>query len=288
MNDLKIAQQIIYKGQDLCITFPKLDDALEILFVLNGIKPVARQMIHEEDFFRVAGFCDANGLKYSVSNFKILPEKQLMVKTDHPKAGHYFAYISYDKDLAEKAKFYEHIRNDEKLGLALGYPKCCVSFYKENYQKALKLRDDYSLMAIENSSANPNFLTNNMLRFFGTTLLSHFPCSFDCGHSMLLANDMLKCVSRHNPLIADYLKDVLKGPVISHAQTGIHTLKGYKIDGKDIYYKDAWLTSPNHMHDLLKLGNKIEMIGKNHIRICQDDHVMHEEKGEHVGMVVFE
>jgi hypothetical protein len=210
------------------------------------------------------------------------------MERNSPKEGKFFVYFSMDEDRAELAKFYEAIRNDEKLGEMLGYPKCCIKFYKDNYKEAFKIGDEYSLFTIANSNGFP-FQTNYMLRFFGISLMSHFPCSFTCSESYEEGTAKFEAVRQENPELAAYIKDALRGPVISHVGTGVHVLKNYEMfPNGEIGFRDPWLTNQNELHDVLQLCNNIKIFNKNHVQFRQDYHVVDEIKGDDIGAAVFE
>lgn len=289
MQHLVAPMQILVKNQNLFHTFPEFNDALEVLFVLEGMKPAARQMIHEQDVHRAVAFCEANGLHWEVSSFKIIKDNELLVVPEYPQEGHYFLYLSRDEDVCRLAKFYEASRNDEQLGKILGYPPCCVQFYLDNHQKASLLRDDYSLLSIANTSTEtaPSFVTNNLARFFSVSLISHFPCSYTCAATELIGKAHFAIVSKYNVQLAAYIRDVLQGPVISSADTGIHLLKGCTYEGNMVRYREPWMTSPNEFHATLQLCDNVKILDKNHIQLCQDSHVVEDVAGEHIGVVVF-
>lgn len=297
---VSVPQQLLFKGRDLLHIFETMVDAFEVLFVVEDLKPVARIELHENQYAAVRDFCTANGLSLELSFFKILkPDKNApgfdplnhvaeMVPTDHQAPGTFFAYVSKSPEDAQHARFYEHIRNDERFGELLGYPACCVKFYKDNYAKAAELHDDYCFFSIANTKENPLFYTNNMLRFFDVALVSHFPCSFECVDSLFQAKRRLEAIRRYNPALADYVADVLRGPVIAHNGTGIHAIKGCRKKDDRIYYKDVWLTSPNPMHNLLLSGNNVHLVHRNHVKIFHDDTLLHEAFGKDVAAIEFE
>ena len=297
---ISVPQQLLVKGRDMLHIFETMVDAFEVLFVMEDLKPAARIELHENNYAAVRDFCAAHGLNLELSFFKILkPDKNAsnydpsnnvaaMVKPDHPDKGHFFAYVSKSADEAQKARFYEHICNDERLGELLGYPSCCVKFYKDNYEKAAQMHDDYCFFSIANTKENPLFYTNNMLRFFDVALVSHFPCSFECVDSLFQAKRRLEAIRRYNPALADYVADVLRGPVIAHAGTGIHAIKGCRKKGDKIFYKDVWLTSPNPIHNLLISGNNIQLVHRNHVKIFQNETLVHEQFGNDVAAIEFE
>jgi hypothetical protein len=290
-----VPQQLIVNGHDLFHTFDNMVDVFELFFVLEDLKPVARIEMHQDKYAKVLEFCTTQKLALELSSFKIVRNTTdpgnntaLMVKPEHTDKGSFFAYISKRSDDATHAKFYEHIRNDNKLGELLGYPECCRNFYDDKYAEAAQLGDEYSFFSIANTKEAPLFYTNNMLRFFGVTLMSHFPCSFNCVNSLFQGKRRFEAIHRKNPALAEYVKEVLRGPVIAHASTGVHALKRTTQEGDTISYKDVWLTSPNPMHNLLSEGTAVEMLGMNHIKIKNKNVLVHEEKGDGLAMVVFE
>lgn len=282
-----IPLQLYHHNQNIFHYFPRLNDGLEVFFVLKGLKPCARQEIHEDDLSRAMSFFDAYGVHFRLSDFKFLGNG-VMVDRHSPAEGRFFVYFSMDEKKAELAKFYESIRNDDKLGEVLGYPKCCRDFYREKYAEASEIGDEYSLFTIANSKGFP-FQTNYLLRYFGISIMSHFPCSFTCRGSYDEGMAKFEAVRQENPKLASYMKDALRGPVISHVGTGIHALKDYRLlPGGEIMYFDPWLTSQNEMHDILQLCNNIKILGRNHVQFRQDHHVVDEIKGSGIGAAVFE
>ena len=82
--------------------FSSVTKALEILYVIEGVKPVARIMVDEKEISLIKGFLEEKGLKYCLSDFKISKEidksKHYSNKGckifDKSLAGDYFMYIS--------------------------------------------------------------------------------------------------------------------------------------------------------------------------------------------------
>lgn len=286
--ELTVPMQLLHNSHDILHSFPKLCDAIEVLGVIDGIKPVARQIVHEEDLWRIRGFCSAHGLSYAQSPFKIVDGTTMMVTPEHTMKGSYFVYISRHEAAAKKAAFYESLRNDVKLGHMLGYPPCCIDFYKDHYNKALTVGDEYCGFSLANSGDGPYpFVTNNMLRFFDVALISHFPCSFECERSVRLGRRMYQSIATRNPELAKYVRDALKGPVMFHHRTGVHALKGYIKKGNVVTYTTPWKTAPNTMHEVLLLCNNVKVLDKNHILIRRDESIVEDVSGKDVGLAFF-
>jgi hypothetical protein len=280
--------KLLYNRMNLLETFPKLNDALEILFTLNSLKPVARLILDEGMIPKIHYFCEITGLYYMISDFKILPDQGVAVDPKKVNVrGNYFVYFSMDLELAKKAKFYEHMRNDRKIGELMGYPDCCIDFYLKNYDRAKEIGDEYSLFSLENSSFPMPFYTNNLLRFFGITLISHFPCSFNCEKSVEMGEIFLNCVEYENKDVAAFLRRHLSSVVMSHVGSGVHVFSGAALNNDVVSYSNVWLTSPNQVHDLLKQCNRIEIIDKNHLRFYNGSEFIKEFSGKDVGLMVF-
>ena len=170
--------------------------ALEVLAVFNNIKPCARMGFYDDEIPKAMKFCEANGLVILFSNFKVLltdkysdfSDKGIRVELNDPNEGMLFGYIAKDKETASKAKYLEEIGDQYNLGLALGYPLCCVEFFVNNYDERSKLDNDYTEPALDNSRPGSySFVNNTLLRKQDTTLLFHFPCSFHCVESEKIA-----------------------------------------------------------------------------------------------------
>ena len=108
--------------QDVFLTRIK---SLEILSLLNNIKPVVRQGFYDDELARVKRFCRDNNLFLVESEFKVLPfetgfsDKGQMVKKDNKDAMS-FVYISKDELLANTAALFEIKQDHLNLGKILG------------------------------------------------------------------------------------------------------------------------------------------------------------------------
>lgn len=192
--------------------------ALEILYILHGLKPVARQGFYESELPKVEAFCSANKLFIEKAPYKVIiadsekrySNKGIRVKLDDPRRGMQFVYISKDEKKAAMADALEYKKDHRSLGLLLGYPSCCVDFFVRNEPKRSKLDNDYVECTLENSKGiRYPFFTNICKRGMDITLLNHFPCSFNCEKSIKLAKLHLQIISRYDRNLAmRYVKEL--------------------------------------------------------------------------------
>ncbi|MBI4980403.1 DUF483 domain-containing protein [Candidatus Woesearchaeota archaeon] len=159
--------------------------AQEILFLLNDAKEVVRQGFYEAELPKVELFCKDNHLFLIKSKFKVLLEdkdkvfsnKGIRIDENDPRSGMFFIYLSKDEQKALFASYAELTNNHSELGRLLGYPACCIEFFCQMFNE--------NNTNLELPLTNP--WTNLSLREKDAVLLSHFPCSSECGESINLA-----------------------------------------------------------------------------------------------------
>jgi hypothetical protein len=165
-------------------------EELDLLYVREGIKPCARIFSGPRN----------DGLSWVRGNVHIKPEPDVrglafsnrgIVAED----GFTPYYAAIDTGIAEKARAAEEIDDHEALGLSLGYPSCCVNFYRKH-------RTEEPLLLHEGKG---NHLINYCLRYFGIAIISHFPCSPDCTESIRIAKERLKIIQARMPEYAKRL-----------------------------------------------------------------------------------
>src|SRR3989338_4705016 len=87
--------------------------ALEIVYILEGVKPAARIIVDEGDIDKTTDLLKEYKLNLAVSDFKIKKEidssrnfsdKGIKLSRDSKEKGQFFLYISKDKEKALLAK----------------------------------------------------------------------------------------------------------------------------------------------------------------------------------------
>ena len=81
-----------------------------------------------------------------------------------------------------------HLNNNHAvMGRLLGYPKCCVDFFVENWGK----RFDFGMRQLGNSKQIFP-VANTLLRHTGIRLVPHLPCSFECNETFNFHHRLLE------------------------------------------------------------------------------------------------
>jgi len=131
-----------------------------------------------------------------------------------------YLFVSRDPRLAREAAELDRIEKHasfgaeradatKRIGSLLGYPECCsetaAHFPDMPDQTAHLLRPYF------NTFGTPNYLLN---KFRGIQLISHSPCSYDCGKSRELAQIVFDTIRSREPEIAEETERTKKHPLL--------------------------------------------------------------------------
>ena len=275
--------------QELRKIFESNIKSFEILYILEGVKPVARIMVKEEVKDRVFGFFREKELSYVLSDFKVVKEdkdkgysdKGIKVPIGSSEKGYFFVYVSKDREKAERARKLEKDEKHKELGILLGYPECCSEFFEKHYEEQSKKHNDYTLAALRNSDGFQfPFYTNIASRHFDLSLLNHFPCRFDCEKSIELGEKYLEIIKKEDKETGEIVEGMLKGGIIYTESNGVFLLRYPRLDNNRLYYKGIMGTVNNQLSESLKNAEHIDILGKD--RIMLDNLEM-----KHIGLILF-
>jgi len=275
--------------QKLQQIFHSITKSLEILYVIEGLKPCARILAFEDELGKVTDFLNENKIYYAISGFKVLKQtlqsdfysdKSIKIDKSDSRKGYFFVYLSKEKNFAEKAKLAESKNQHFELGLLLGYPKCCCDFFEKNFDKS---NTDLTLKTLKYSTGIEfPFYMNIAARHFDVSLLSHFPHSFQCEPSIDIAKNNLKIISRHSKQLANMFSGILQSAVAYTANEGIFLLRKYEKSNDEIIYGDVVSTAKSKLYYLISGNSKIRIVNKNNFFVNDID-----IKGEGYGFMVF-
>lgn len=264
--------------EDLIKIFGNKTRSLEILYLISGIKKAARLDANETELDNIKKFCEENGLHLEISDFKVIKimdegkgfysNTVKRVPWNFVGDGLSHVYISKDEAMAKFLKLLENKNDDEAVGKALGYPKCCVDFFVKNKEKQQKIQNDYILPALENSEGLKfPFYLNYAARYFDAALLSHFPHSFNCKKSVNIAKRNLECIQKNSKELAGKIKKMLKCAVLYTENKGVFLFQNYKLDSNTLEFNDIQSTIDNELLQLLNENKRINIVGKNRVNI---------------------
>jgi MoaA/NifB/PqqE/SkfB family radical SAM enzyme len=198
-----IDKKIIIKNQNN----NKFDN--ELIAVKNKCKPILRTLLNISDLEIYKKRCEEYKLNFIISDKKFTKNSNdniLIINSDYNLKAidrnddYKLLFASYNKRLINNIesieyKSYYSDNYSKKLGFLLGYPNCCIDFFIKN--KQLK-NSELIFKAFFNSKKTSYLL--NILDNDVQGLISHFPCSFNCIHSIHYAKKIFNILLADNNL----------------------------------------------------------------------------------------
>jgi hypothetical protein len=205
-------------------------EALQIECMLAGIKPGCRLSLTANELQESIAYLRALNCALiieqvpptKVSYAQMSPQRRLKFNTQ-PRVRVYLAKSAADAQRLRRLESVEF--NYKALGLALGYPECCVSaalkrdqtYFDEAQQE---WRQTNLNSAAVRASAAADFRCNHLLvesELYSAGPLSaiaHYPCKLDCRESVAIAQYALELCAHAWPLWAIALCELMRGPVL--------------------------------------------------------------------------
>ncbi len=91
-----------------------------------------------------------------------------------------------------------------KIGELLGYPKCCIDYFIENFSK------NWDPIWIDRSGKVEGYVEcNRLLRYFGIQISWHFSCSPDCEETKKIAEKWISVMRKINKELTDKIISLL-------------------------------------------------------------------------------
>jgi hypothetical protein len=253
----------------------------EIMSAWAGLK-VARIGIKTSDLKRTLKVLDELKL-----NYHIIPEL-VYLKRDIGKGGwsnkfdesknipshkgDQIIYVGKTKKELKNAFKADLFGDEGEFGINLGIPQCCVDFYLRNQEKAYQKQNDFVPLVLNNTKElhSFNYWNNYVSQYFGYSLLSFFPCSFNCDKAAIMAQNTYELMSTILPDQAEKIIHFQKQPILYSEYRGIYMFEGCKTIENKIFITNcilhSTLTPKSKTHLFVSDLRIIEVLGKNKLK----------------------
>ena len=250
----------------------------EILLAAYGHK-VARLCIAEEQIPTLTRSLESAALWVDLHNVKQVHAQDsgkggwisasgLEVPIESAQSGYLYLYVGSDPEKVLAARKAEHAPDHDVFGTLLGYPACCIDFYKKNLADAEKEQGDFMLPLLaaslkQRTGALPIFpaWTNIAAQYFGYGLLSFYPCSFCCPEARSIAEQSFALLKRYDREFADNFLETAKQPVLYTEYEGIYLFRGATLRGVCLHYDPSLVerTLDGVLSAMIQASNRIDI-----------------------------
>jgi len=117
-------------------------------------------------------------------------------------------------------------------------------------------------------------------RHFDISLLSHFPCNFNCKESIKHADKHLEIIRKYDESAAKIIKETLSSAVIYTNEGELYLLKKPELNDNILSHSETSATKDNEIFRLLKDNNGIKIINKNKI-------IINNKEIDNIGFMLF-
>lgn len=206
--------------------------------------------------------------------------------------GDYFLYIANSKVKAKAAREKEENEEEFEFGETLGIPSCCAKFYVDYSEKAFKKQNDFVLFVLEKTISKPpyDFWNNYVSQYFGYSLLSFFPCSFDCPESVKISKQVFNLLDNVYPDFAKKFLYFHKQNILYTEYRGIYLFENSSLRKDSIVYKNSRIHSTIKNSSIGKTifqCDNIMVKGKNHCTFYIGDKLVRNLIGENIALCLF-
>lgn len=196
--------------------------SLELLAVKSGAKPACRLSLASHDLRTAYVWLDQQGLVSVVEDSVGFRSSGVSRQRVGPLLRSR-VYVARSQQDARQIAVLEREGNYEALGIALGYPECCVQFavhFDQLWSQATHWRQANLHARAIVASREASFICNTFLQesalgqFGPTTAISHYPCNLNCSASIALGRAYLTLGARKWPIFTHRLTRLLASPTI--------------------------------------------------------------------------
>ena len=212
---------------------------LEIFLAIIGVK-ISRILLSEIELLNIFPLLKESNvlLGFTQNPFHAKLDKakgkwSSYFKTDEPtenSKGLYLAYIANDDKILKNAIENEGLGNHVEYAKFLQIPECCSRKFSDNiFMLKTKNIDPINIM-IENvnNEKTLDYWCNIMGQYFGYTLLSFTPCSFNCLKASNYSKFNYNLLKYYNPTLANLFLDYHTSLYIYTETFGVYRLKSTK------------------------------------------------------------
>jgi hypothetical protein len=273
-------------------------DRIELMMIVAGEKPAMRTSTTPERWPALQAFLARHNLAWACQNrtarYVIDRGKggwsNLLDDSSGKRPGRHelFVYIARERGQAAKVLSLEG-SDDTAFGAVLGYPECCLLAFKRMFQISLQHQGDLiPVLADQTPGPEPwSFLLNIATRYFGTALLSFYPCSFTCRSARSIALRVFKEIQRVSPRDASAMQRLLAAPILYTEYQGIYAFPDSSWENGGLQYRQVLMTTHNRVGRMLLRGDRINLYDEDRIEIARHGRAIGKIGGTNVRLLRF-
>lgn len=210
---------------------------------------------------------------------------------DDASDGLWKLYIASDTAVAADALRLDAVGEDDRFGETLGIPDCCRRFFDTHMTEAFSKQGDLVPLTLRNTRASYpfNLWNNSACQYFGYSLLSYAPCSFNCQASAAASRATYQFLRRIDGGFAARFLEHHACSVLYTEWHGVFLLRNARWADEALSYEGVLATDKESaIAKALRAGNRLTVVDHDAIAIHEGRHTLRICEGEDAGLCVFE
>ena len=211
------------------------------------------------------------------------------VPADSPE-GFWKLYLALDPSLMSRAREHDARGADNVLGESLGIPDCCRVFYDAFAKRAFEKQGDLVPLTFLNTPAGYPFncWNNSASQYFGYSLLSFSPCSFDCPKAAEVATKTYAFLHQIDAGFADRFLEHHRRSILYTEYDGVFSLVDAEYDAGVLRYRAVeGTTTEGAVASALANGDRIVSRASNAFTIQAGVTVLKKCEGTDFALCIF-
>jgi hypothetical protein len=216
-NAKSVWQNKIYAASN---AFQKIEEEA----VYAGMKPANLTTLSHSDFIK-------KQITLSNSEFRLIPLAKIKNTNSYSNTStstddeynYSVRCVLVNKNIEEEWLEAWNTSNDYEIGKLLGYPECCLDFFKKYWVEEKYIDTTYPMSLTGTTGPKE---CNILLRWIGIRTVSHLPCSFNCKHTFDIGRrniELGRSLSLNDEM--DTIEEMLDWPISWSALHGIAEIK---------------------------------------------------------------
>ena len=133
-----------------------------------------------------------------------------------------------------------------KYGKTLGYPACCVNFFRKFNNWSLY---SYLYEVFCNTAKKPHYFCNPFTKDNTYSYIYHMPCAYNCQETIKWVGRLRREINRKEPSFVSLTDKILKMPFLVFYERKFYIFQGRREKNR-IFYKNAYFCDADKRKDI--------------------------------------
>lgn len=223
---------------------------------------------------------------------------ELLKESEDARVHVFFSKSKEDVELSFRNGWYPLVINNRaihkpyidmlRFGYFLGYPDCCIDFFRRYNNYALY---NHLFEILRNTKKKPNFFCNPLMKNDTFSYIYHMPCSYNCKSTISYVSRLRKGISEQEPKLVERTDEMLLRPFLVFKEQISYVFEGQIKENCILYSKFAFIGKDeeiknNMLLERIREGNRLKVEDKEIIAYKDNEEIYKQKKETDEGFIL--